>query len=88
MWPVDLGEFTVGVRDLGPEPAYHADRRLFGTWRRYEARLVGSPQTHETGWSVFDAVHRLVANYRAVFDERWPLSDHDDQEGLRDDGVG
>jgi hypothetical protein len=71
---VDLGELTVRVYDLGPEPTYHKDRRSFGPWRRYEAQLVGLPAVRATGWSAFDALTRMVANHRSVFDERWPAA--------------
>jgi hypothetical protein len=85
---VGLGDLTVRVYDLGPEPAYHKNRRLFGPWRRYEAQLVGLPAVRATGWSAFDALSRLVANHRSVFDERWPVSELDQREAGRNDGVG
>jgi len=69
---IGLGELTVRLYDLGPEPSYRKDRRAFGPWQRYEAQLVGLPAVRATGWSAFDALSRLVANHRSVFDGRWP----------------
>lgn len=82
---VSLGELTVRMYDRGREPAYRKDRRLlFGAWQRYEAQLVGLPAVRARGCSAFDALHRLVAKHRFVFDERWPALPPDDQS---DDGC-
>lgn len=84
---VGLGDLTVRVYDLGPEPEHHKNRRPFGPWRRYEAQLAGLPAVRATGWSAFDALSRLVANHRSVFDERWPAAELDQRETRRDDGA-
>jgi hypothetical protein len=58
-------ELVVRIRDRGPEPDWHTNRRLFGPWCRFEAELVGDAAVRALGMSPWDALYRLVANHRA-----------------------
>jgi hypothetical protein len=64
-------DVVIRVRDRGLEPEWHTDRRLCGPWCRYEAELVSFPVVRELGMSPWEAVHRLIANHRAVLERRW-----------------
>ena len=68
---VELGEEVIRVRDRGPEPEWHQDRRFFGPWWRYEAELASYPVVRELGTTPWEAVYRLVAMHRTVLERRW-----------------
>jgi hypothetical protein len=60
-----VAELVVRIRDRGPEPDWHTNRRLFGPWCLFEAELVGDAGVRVLGMSPWDALYRLVANHRA-----------------------
>src|SRR4051794_1630897 len=68
---LEVGDVVIRVRDRGPEPSWHADRRLFGPWCRFEAELASYPVVRELGMTPWEAVHRLVSNHREVLERRW-----------------
>ena len=68
---VELGEVVIRLRDRGPEPGWHMDRKLFGPWRRYEAELTGFAAVRELGTSPWEAARRLLADHRALLERRW-----------------
>jgi hypothetical protein len=68
---LELGEVVIRLRDRGPEPASHEDRRLFGSWRRYQAEVADYPAVREAGMTPWEAVHRLVSNHRGLLERRW-----------------
>lgn len=61
---VALGELVIRVYDRGPEPDWHTDRSLFGPWLPFEAELVGHERAPATGWSLWEAIHRLISAHR------------------------
>ena len=62
---------VVTVYDRGPEPEWHRDRSLWGTWRRYEAELGGFEAVRGTGMAPWEAVYGLVAIHRPLLERRW-----------------
>ena len=64
-------QVSVVVRDRGPEPEWHTDRRLYGPWWRFEAEVVGYAAVRELGMSPWEAVHRVIANHRTLLERRW-----------------
>lgn len=74
---VVIGDVVIRVRDLGPEPAWHADRTLFGPWHRFEAELPSYAVVSERGMTPWEAVHRLVSNHRPVLERRWSCGGFD-----------
>jgi hypothetical protein len=62
---------TLVVYDRGPEPAWHADRGLYGPWLRYEAEPADYAAVSEFGGSPWEAVHRLVSIHRGLLERRW-----------------
>lgn len=68
---VVAAELVVRIVDRGPEPDWHKDRSLYGPWDRFEAELADYPPVNERGGSPWEAVHRLVANHRALLERRW-----------------
>jgi hypothetical protein len=62
---------SVVVRDRGPEPDWHRDRRLYGAWLRFEAEFEDYSALRELGSSPWEAVNRLVGAHRALLERRW-----------------
>jgi hypothetical protein len=60
-----VAEIVVRIRDRGPEPEWHTDRRFFGPWYRFEAELIGEVGARALGLTPWEALHRLVANHRS-----------------------
>jgi hypothetical protein len=74
------GEFLVRIFDRGVEPEWHRDHRYFGPWQRFEAEISNYAVVNERGASPWEAVHRLVANHRAVLERRWAEVDVDQRD--------
>jgi hypothetical protein len=68
---VPVASVTIVVYDLGPEPAWHRERSLYGPWLRYEAELADYVALREPGSSAWEAVQRLVSNHRGLLERRW-----------------
>ena len=66
-------QVSVVVRDRGPEPEWHTDRRLCGPCWRFEAEVVGYEAVRGLGMSPWDAVRRVIANHRTLLERRWSL---------------
>jgi hypothetical protein len=81
---VFAGELVVRIFDRGPEPEWHRDRRYFGPWQRLEAEVPNYPVVNELGSTPWEAVHRLVANHRAVLERRWAEVDADRRDRRSD----
>lgn len=69
--PVTVLNVSFVVRDRGPEPEWHKDRRLYGPWWPYEATVVDFDAVRELGMTPWEAVHRLVGNHRTLLERRW-----------------
>jgi hypothetical protein len=51
---VPVASVTIVVYDLGPEPAWHQDRSLYGPWLRYAAEPADYPAVSELGGSPWE----------------------------------